>query len=140
MVVVRKILAVFLLAACGSTGQTSRFSDTGALCFHSTPSGSVVLGVAFPGCLSSSCSKVTAALCRITEKDGAIKVTSYGEVKNENDECTDDCGSLTTRCESAPIAPGTYTVTYGDQTTELTLPATRETRFASSAVFPPPCE
>lgn len=136
MVVVKRLTAALLLtaAACGPGTNKTTYVDSGSVCFDSKADGTVSVSVTFPGCLSSSCSTVKAALCRITEKDGVILLSSYGEVEDDRSECTDDCGSFTAHCESAPIAPGTYTVQFGDQSAELTLPASNEQRF-DDAVF-----
>ena len=124
-----------VVTACHGREDTTTFDNAGSVCFTSTSTGAVKVNVSFPGCLSSSCDTPQNAQCRITEANGVIKVASHGEVVRSGDECTDDCGSFTTECTSEPIAPGTYTVTYGEQTAELTLPATREQRFGDS-VFP----
>jgi hypothetical protein len=140
MVAVKGLLFGVLLGvvtACDGGTEDTVFENAGSVCFTSTPTGSVEVIVSFPGCLSSSCDTPKNAQCRITEKDGVIKVASHGEVEHSGGACTDDCGSFTTQCTSAPIAPGTYVVTYGEQTAELTLPTlTSEARFGDS-VFPP---
>lgn len=125
-----------VVTACDGGEADTVFTNAGALCFRSTSTGSVEVTVSFPGCLSSSCDKPKTALCRVTLQDGVLKVASYGEVEHEGGACTDDCGSFTTHCTSEPIPPGTYAVTYGELTTELTLPTTGEQRFTDS-VFPP---
>jgi hypothetical protein len=124
-----------VVTACDGGEDKTTFDNAGSVCFTSTATGSVKVNVSFPGCLSSSCDRTQNAQCRITEKDGVIKVASHGEVVRKDDECTDDCGSFTVQCASEPIAAGTYVVTYGEQTAELTLPATGEQRFGDS-VFP----
>jgi hypothetical protein len=139
MVAVKGLLLGVLLgvvtACVGGTDDTI-FDNAGSVCFRSTSTGNVEVTVSFPGCLSSSCDIPKNAQCRITEKDGVIKVASHGEVEHTGGACTDDCGSFTTRCTSAePIAPGTYVVTYGEQTAELTLPTPGDQRFGDS-VFP----
>jgi hypothetical protein len=137
MVAVKVLLLLGVLfgvvTACTGGEADTVFTDAGSLCFTSTPTGSVEVHVAFPGCLSSSCDTPKNAQCRITEKDGVIRVASHGEVAHDGGDCTDDCGSFTTHCSSDPIAPGTYVVAYGNQTAELTLPASNEQRFADSA-------
>ena len=126
-----------LMTACDGSerGDERVFKNAGSVCFTSTPTGSVEVTVAFPGCLSSSCDHPKSAECRITERDGVINVASYGEVERDGGDCTDDCGSFTTRCASSPLAAGSYVVTYGDKTAELTLPTAAEQRFGDSA-FP----
>jgi hypothetical protein len=123
------------VTACDGGEDKTTFDNAGSVCFTSTSTGAVKVNVSFPGCLSSSCDTPQNAQCRITEKDGVINVASHGEVVRSGDECTDDCGSFTVECVSEPIAAGTYVVTYGGQTAELTLPATSEQRFGDS-VFP----
>jgi hypothetical protein len=140
MVAVRTVFCFGVLlgaaTACfGGQEEDTVFNNVGSVCFTSTSTGTVNVQVVFPGCLSSSCDRPKNALCAITEKDGVIRVSSHGEVEHEGGSCTADCGSFTTRCTSEPIAPGTYTVTYGEQTAELTLPTTPQQRFGDSA-FP----
>jgi hypothetical protein len=139
MVAVRSVFFSWVLlgavTACDGGEENTTFTNAGSVCFTSTSTGSVQVNVSFPGCLSSSCDKPKTALCRITLKDGVIKVSSYGEVEHEGGACTDDCGSFTTQCASEPIPPGTYAVTYGEQTSDITLPTTGEQRFGDS-VFP----
>ncbi len=138
MVAVKGLLSWVLLGvvtACNGGGDHTIYDNAGSVCFTSTSTGSVEVNVSFPGCLSSSCDTPKNAQCRITEKDGVIKVASHGEVERSGGACTDDCGSFTTQCTSEPIAPGTYVVTYGEQTAELTLPAAKQQRFGDS-VFP----
>jgi hypothetical protein len=109
------------------------YSSSGALCFTSNPDGSIELVVNIGTCVSSSCDRVLAATCDLSEAGGVITVTSHAEVEHGRIQCTTDCGVPTARCGSAPVAPGTYAVTYGLQHAEVTLPATRQKLFSDRA-------
>jgi hypothetical protein len=120
-----------VLVGCIGGDEKRTFADTGAVCFRSTETGSVRVVVTFPACLSSSCDRVTMSACQVIERDGTIRVGSRAEVVSEDGACTDDCGSLNARCESAPIAAGTYTVEYGQSVGSITLPTTGQVLFSS---------
>jgi hypothetical protein len=109
---------------------TESFKNSGALCFTSGADGSVKLIVTFDACLSSTCSRVLQATCRVSESAGVITISSHAATEREHRECTADCGALTARCEAPPMAPGTYTVKYGAAESELTLPAREAELFS----------
>jgi len=128
------LIALGLLLACDGEDR-SYFDNVGTICFTSTPTESVKARVTFPTCLSSSCDHPENTVCGIKLVDGEIRVGSHAEVVREGGSCTDDCGSLNADCESAPIAAGTYTVTYGQAVAELTLPAQGQILFGPSDGF-----
>jgi hypothetical protein len=124
---------VLLASACGWMPEheptTEHFQNSGGLCFTSKADGSVQIIVSFDTCLSSTCSRVLGATCRASESAGVITVTSNATVEREHLECTADCGVLTARCNTTPLAPGTYTVKYGGAQSEVTLPASEAELF-----------
>lgn len=122
------LVALGLLLSC-SGGDRTVFDNAGTVCFTSTPTESVKARVTFPTCLSSSCDQPANTGCGIKLVDGELRVASHAEVVREGGACTDDCGSLNADCESAPIAAGTYRVTYGEAVSELTLPAHDQIRY-----------
>jgi len=124
----RILIALGLLLSCDGEDR-SFFDNAGTVCFTSTPTESVKARVTFPTCLSSSCDRPENTVCGVKLVDGEIHVGSHAEVVREGGSCTDDCGSLNADCESAPIAPGTYRVIYGQAIAELTLPAQDQMRF-----------
>jgi hypothetical protein len=119
------------LAGCTPDRANSVFSSSGGLCFESTPTGSVKARVTFPVCLSSSCDEPVVAVCGVKMDDRTIRVSSRGELFHGDFECTSDCGAFTTDCESAPIAPGVYAVTYGSESATVSLPVTQQILFSS---------
>jgi hypothetical protein len=73
--------------------------------------------------LSSSCDAVKEARCRVEEAGGVITVSSSGVVERRGTECTADCGQMLARCESSGLPAGSYTLSHGDTSREITLPA-----------------
>ncbi|HEY3500338.1 MAG TPA: hypothetical protein VGK73_36855 [Polyangiaceae bacterium] len=131
----RLTLVFALLSGCVST-DTHTHTNTGELCFKSTETGSVEMVVTFPDCLSSSCDEEIQANCHVVEKNGTIVVEGFAEVESQKGgSCTADCGSLTAKCESAPIAPGTYPVAYGANMGSLTLPTEGQVLFEGQSGF-----
>jgi hypothetical protein len=128
-----RLVVIFALCGCVGGDDTTTFENAGSVCLRSTATGSVKVVVTFPTCLSSSCDRVTMSACQIVEKDGTIRVGSRAQVQHEGGACTDDCGSLTALCESAPIAGGTYTVTYGSNTATITLPTSGQMVFSDGS-------
>jgi len=128
------LIALGLLLSCDE-GDRTVFDNAGVVCFSSTATESVKARVTFPTCLSSSCDHPENTACGIKLVDGEIRVASHAEVVREGGSCTDDCGSLNADCESAPIAAGTYRVTYGAAVSELTLPAQNQIRFGADNGF-----
>jgi hypothetical protein len=129
-----KLASLALVAsACGWMPEyeprTEGFQDAGALCFTSRPDGRLQVVVSFNTCFSSGCDRVLSATCRVSESAGVITVSSEATVERQTHECTLDCGPLTARCATAPIAPGTYGVKYGAAQSEITLPAAQVELF-----------
>lgn len=129
------LLALGLVSACAVAPENSTYTNEGGLCVVSGPDGRVRARVTFPECLSSSCDHPVVALCEIKMQDGAILVSSRGELAHEGGACTADCGSFTADCASAPIPPGTYVVHYGTQETGITLPTSQMMLFSSNNGF-----
>jgi hypothetical protein len=76
-------------------------------------------------CLSSSCSRDLVAVCSATVSGAAITLTSdisWEENVGEGVPCTDDCGFPLATCAIEGLADGSYTVTFGAQTLDLTVP------------------
>jgi hypothetical protein len=140
----RASLAVFTAffmsaAACSDSdgdGMKTVYVNVGDVCVESSASGTVQVVVVFPTCLSSSCDRTLRTSCTVTESNGEISITSRGETESTGaTECTDDCGALIARCESAPIEPGSYVVIYGDERVNVTLPHEKSAIISGNASF-----
>lgn len=82
--------------------------------------------VAAGGCMSSSCSQDLEAQCEVAVDGQDVTITSsasYGDTSHLSDGCTDDCGTLQAICGEITLPEGTYTVTHGAETFELTIPS-----------------
>jgi len=137
----RHALAPFLAAlavACSAPPITTVFNNEGAVCLVSEPSGAVRAKIIFSECIGG-CEKPTVAVCAVKDTgSGILRISSRGEVTTEGGACTLECGSFMTSCTSAPIAPGTYTVTYGERSSQVTLPTTGVFVFPTQG-DPVPC-
>ena len=119
------VLLVALPAWACSSEDVSRetFENEGELCMRSLADGSLLVSVAFPTCLSSSCSQALEASCSV-EVDGArVVIQSRGSAEHRGRECTADCGTLGAECMSEELEPGQYEVVHGDTSYQVMLPA-----------------
>jgi hypothetical protein len=123
----RHALAPFLVAlalACSAPPVTTVFNNEGGVCLVSEPSGALRAKIVFSECIGG-CETPTVAVCAVKDTGtGILRISSRGEVTTEGGACTLECSTFTTTCTSAPIAPGPYTVTYGDRSSQVTLPTT----------------
>lgn len=115
-------VAVSVLYACNDTRS---FANEGSLCFNSNVDGTLDLAVWFPTCLSSSCDRALGTSCAIAVVDDEITITSSGAYESDRrGACTADCRPLIAECTSEePLAPGDYELVHGQDSAELTLPA-----------------
>jgi hypothetical protein len=123
------------LSGCGwmPADQSRTTHSSGALCFKSGENGTLAVVVSFDTCLSSSCDRLLGTSCHLSESGGTITVAARADVEHDGHECTADCGIPTARCESPPLAAGTYTVTYGLDKGKVTLPTAQAVLFSDSA-------
>lgn len=80
------------------------------------------------GCHSSSCTRVVEAECRVASQEGAsLRLEAFACLEPESHglPCTPDCsgGGFVTCPSLGPLAAGTYTVTLGELSLELTVPS-----------------
>ena len=76
-------------------------------------------------CLSSSCDTGATMSCSVSRDERDLTISSSGSYNEQLDgDCTDDCGFLTTSCETDALEAGLYSFIYGDQSAELTVPST----------------
>jgi hypothetical protein len=131
------VMAGFSLACNGGGGEgidnwePATLADQGEVCFEGLGADASVT-VWADTCLSSSCSRAASGTCEATLLGSTITVTSTFEWETNNGTnvpCTDDCGSITAKCEvtdaqggAAEVVAGDYTVEHGDTTTSETVP------------------
>lgn len=104
--------------------QPQEHIDDGAPCFASGDSGVDVV-VVLEECLSSSCSRNLVGSCEATVDGNTITLTStitWEQNVGEGVACTEDCGVPQANCTIEGLADGDYTVEYGGQTLDLTVP------------------
>jgi len=121
-----RLVWVLLVAACGGPWGDKTFVDEGDLCFSEEADGVHVV-VTAPDCLSSSCSRNVHGSCDAMLDGDRIEITSaihWEEKHGPLARCTLDCGAATAECGIGELAPGTYTVVFGDDQEQLTVPIT----------------
>lgn len=131
-----RVLALWLAGAaalgCDSFAETPKqtYDNTGSVCL-ALASGTLLVEVRFPTCLSSSCDRALETSCQAVVSDRVITVTSRGasEATGES-SCTDDCGALVANCSLlSNLTPGDYTVKHGTDLGPITLGATQACVF-----------
>ncbi len=142
---IRILPLLLILAAC--QGKDVVLSDTLPACAF--PPGSnaaagamldfaadqaVDIRVTTTGCLSSSCDVDRKASCSTEVSGSEIVVTSNVSWRETSGACTDDCGTLSATCTTAPLPAGVYTIRHGDQTSMLRVGETQ----ASPCTLAPP--
>ena len=75
-------------------------------------------------CLSSSCDTEREVRCSV-QRDGDVLTveTEASWVRRTIGGCTEDCGILSTTCQSPALAAGTYTVKHGADSVTFTVPS-----------------
>ncbi|MEM9453436.1 MAG: hypothetical protein AAGF11_04605 [Myxococcota bacterium] len=120
---------VLILAGCTAAedGTEDRdYENVGRVCVSGQQDRAHQVEVDFDVCLSSSCDELIEASCTTTLEGTTLRVEAIATVRSETGPdviCTADCGPATTTCETPELSPGIYTVVYGEQQTELTVPA-----------------
>jgi hypothetical protein len=105
--------------------QPVSYADAGDVCFSQAGS-DVQITVTVSECMSSSCTRNFEGTCSATSTGSDVALTSdvHWEENVGAGTCTADCGIPMATCTLSGLADGTYTVTFGDQTFDLTVPAT----------------
>jgi hypothetical protein len=119
----RLLILLASAAACSSRPHVrTDFDDTGKVCLRLHGS-KLEVQVDFPTCLSSSCDRALETSCKVDVTGSALTLTSHGASETTGaTECTDDCGTLSATCSSGgAVPPGTYTLTHGKDSTQVTL-------------------
>src|SRR5688500_4967033 len=82
---------LLLTTSCGDGARTTSYVDEGQVCIASTEQGAVVVRVAFPTCLSSSCDTLQEASCTLDVSGDVLRISSQGIVESKGKICTLDC-------------------------------------------------
>jgi hypothetical protein len=127
------LASVVLVAACtGERGPQEEVDhvDVGSACVTGEQDAAHTVSVDFGLCLSSSCDELLEASCTTTLDGSTLTVEATATVRSKSGRlvsCTADCGLVTTECQTPPLASGSYTMVYGEESVELTVPGTDET-------------
>jgi hypothetical protein len=108
---------------CGEGERTQReLVDDGSVCLQLQASGRIKVNLTFHVCLRS-CDVAKPGTCSVSGEGTNLRVTSHAVVETlDDDSCTQSCGRFGASCESdATFAPGTYTLTHGDDTAVVSL-------------------
>lgn len=132
-------LSIWLIATSGilgGCGDEVILDNTGTACLTTSgewPEGgqvfetdqSVTVIVRFDECLSSSCDTNRVGSCDVEVSAGRIVISSQGSYTDESGAgsgCTNDCGIFDVTCETGPIPEDEYTVVYGSEEIDLSIP------------------
>lgn len=118
------------LGACSGRDDETEHVDVGGACVSGEQGQPHDVAVDFGLCLSSSCDELVEASCTAMLEGTTITVEASATVRTKtgrNVACTADCNSATASCDTPPLAPGTYTLVYGDDSVELTVPVATAT-------------
>lgn len=132
-------LGCWLIASTGilgGCGDEVNLDNTGLACLTTSgewPEGgqvfeadqSVTVVVRFDDCLSSSCDTNRQGSCDVEVSADRIVISSQGSYTDESgagSSCTDDCGVFDVTCDTGPIPEGEYTLVYGSEEIDLSIP------------------
>ena len=91
-----------------------------------SPYSRLVFGVYGPHCLNEACDERANLQCWV-EREGTNTLVAharFSSLHKDGASCTQDCMELDMACETEELAPGKYSVRYGDKTYPLTIPGT----------------
>ncbi|MEQ1505555.1 MAG: hypothetical protein ABMB14_25200 [Myxococcota bacterium] len=121
---------VFAVACVGVTDedwQLQSHVDEGTVCVDDQGT-EIAIHVTLADCMSSSCSRAFSGSCEAALIDDAtITLTStlsWEQNVASGAECTDDCGIPEATCTLPAVPEGSYTIQFGGDAIEITVPAT----------------
>jgi hypothetical protein len=114
--------AVVFCAACW--GSVSRENE-GDVCFAQRGS-DVEVTVTACDCLSGSCSRDVGGNCDAMVMGTTIEITSEIHWEDRGGQCTDDCQRASVTCTIATPPAGDYSVVFGDQQQQVTVPVVED--------------
>jgi hypothetical protein len=118
------LLSVMLLGACATEED---HVDEGTACVAGEVGQPHDVSVDFGLCTSSSCDEVLHASCSATLEGTTLTVEATARIRSKDGQCTEDCVSVTTDCQTPALAAGAYTLVYGEGSVELTVPVAMAT-------------
>jgi hypothetical protein len=84
----------------------------------------LTFGVFANGCLNKACDDKSMLQCWIErEGDTLIAHSRFASFHKDGSACTKDCLEVDAACETPALAPGKYTVRYGDKSFKLQIPS-----------------
>jgi hypothetical protein len=81
------------------------------------------LTVAFPQCLSSTCTSNRKASCTVERDASSFVVRAVASYDQGSGSCSDDCLTLTAHCATPHLAEGTFSFQYRGETANLAIPS-----------------
>ncbi len=117
------LCALSLAPACAESRDVVH-EDVGQACVSGLEDQPHTILVDFEVCQSSSCDEQIATGCTATLEGNTITIEASATIRGPKrlQACTADCGFTFAECETPALPAGTYTVVYGDGTTELVVP------------------
>jgi hypothetical protein len=118
------LVSLVLLGACTTEED---HVDEGAACVAGEVGQPHDVSVDFGLCTSSSCDQVEHASCTATLEGTTLTIEATARIRSKDGQCTLDCGSVTAGCQTPPLPAGVYTLVYGEDSVELTVPVATAT-------------
>ena len=119
-------VALLMMTATACDTETEvQHDDVGRACVGGEIAQPGEVVVDFGLCLSSSCDELVEASCVTSVEGSTITVEGTAIIRSKtgrNVSCTADCGLVATTCDLPELAPGTYTLIYGGESSELVIP------------------
>lgn len=124
--VAASLCALSLTTACAESRDVVH-EDVGHACVRGFEDQPHTVLVDFQICQSSSCDEQIATGCVTTLEGNTITIEASATIRGPKrlQACTDDCGFTFAECETPALPAGTYTLVYGEGTTELVVPDPR---------------
>jgi hypothetical protein len=122
--------SALMLPGCADSASQHVYVNSGSLCLR--PSGaSLRTEIKLLGCLSSSCNRLVANACAISQDEQQISISSRLVIEPNGANCATDCGSWVSRCELPLPSTGTYDVTFGEVRYSLPFPLATDTELVA---------
>jgi hypothetical protein len=116
-----------VLACCGCAHEEEgpeprRYANEGTVCLSSDASNILHAQVVAPGCMSSTCDRLTESVCRLRVVDDRLEIESSFTLGHTPGLCTSDCKTATAQCSSELAVTGDFTVNHGAESESVNLP------------------
>lgn len=127
MFMLRSSIVLLSLVLLGACAVEEDHVDEGAACVAGEVGQPHDVSVDFGVCTSSSCDTVEHASCTATLEGTTLTIEATATIRSKGNQCTLDCGAVTTSCQTPPLPAGVYTLVYGEDSVELTVPVATAT-------------